>query len=548
MKGKWNPSRSISNMTLEERISQLFMLGFDGNKMEEGLKELLEELKPGGIIIFSRNVASDKQLRELLAEAHEFYFKLTGTPLLISIDQEGGLVARIRKNFAVFPGNMALGATYSTEKAYFVGKAIGEQLKWFRININLAPVIDIIVDKTNPSIGVRSFGDDPYLVSKLGRAMILGFKDSEIISVAKHFPGIGAASIDPHMDLPVLEFPLKVIRSREFLPFIEAIEAGVDAIMPSHVLVSEIDEDLPASLSKKMIEGTLRGELGFKGAILSDDLLMGAVSNRYSLEEASFLALTAGEDMVLICRDFEGQRSSIDFVVSAVKKGNLSKERVFESLQRVMNLKLRALHVKPMDNPKLEQFFVLEREVCKESLTLIKFEEKCLPIRGIPSKITIICPERIKKLVNAGFSSSTLGEKIASRGIKVKEIFFEEERADKVLKEAIEELSDSEMVIIFTREILRYPKEANLVRELIKFSNRKGIYLVAVSVGTPFDIEAFPEVKNYLAMYDYHEAMQETFVDVLFGRVKPEGKLPVSIQGLFQRGFGIIPEVWKNEG
>ncbi len=542
MKEAWNPSRSISKMTLEERVSQLFMLGFDGKTMEGGLKELLEELKPGGIIIFSRNVGSPEKLRELLVEAREFYFKLTRTPLLISIDQEGGLVARIRKNFAVFPGNMALGATHSPEKAYLVGKAIGEQLRWFGININLAPVVDIILDKTNPSIGVRSFGDDPYLVSKLGRAMVSGFKDSNIISVAKHFPGIGGASIDPHIDLPVLDIPLRVMRRREFMPFIEVIREGVDAIMPSHVLVPEIDKDMPASLSKKVIEGALRCDLGFNGAILSDDLLMGAVIKRYSVEEASLLALMAGEDMALICRDFEGQRSAIDYVVNAVEKGDIPKERLAESLQRVMKLKQRTSRSKPKEKPEIQHFFRLESKICEESVTLIKLEEECLPIKDNISKITIICPERIRKLFRDGLSSSTLGGKIASRGINVKEIYFREERADEILREALEEVPNSDMVIVCTREALRYPNEARLVKELIKFSEKEGICLIAVSMGTPFDIEAFPEVRNYLAVYDYHEPMQEALVKVLFGEVKPKGKLPVPIQGLFQRGFGINPE------
>ncbi len=530
-------------MSLKDRVSQLFMLGFNGKKMEEGLKELLEELKPGGIIIFSRNVDSGEQLRELISEANELSIRLTGTPLLISIDQEGGLVARIRKGFAVFPGNMALGATYSLKKAYSVGKAIGEQLRWFGINVNLAPVLDIILDKTNPSIGVRSFGDDPIYVSKMGRAMIAGLRKSGVIAVAKHFPGIGAASIDPHVDLPVLDIPLDVLWEREFLPFIEAIDEGVEAIMPSHVVVPGIDPEMPATLSRKVIEGTLRGELGFRGAVLSDDLLMGAVSKSYSLAEACLLAIKAGEDMALICRDFEEQMAAIDFVIKAVKRGDLSKERIAESLLRIMNLKKRTSMAKK-ERPNFEKFFDLEKRICEESITLVKLNGRCLPmVREGLSKALVVCPKRIKKLTETGESSSTIGEKMASKGVDVEEIFFEEEIAEEVLEGSTKHVLKADFIIICTWEALRYPEEVKLVRKLNELVDKKDKCLIVISLGTPYDILAFPEVKNHLVTYDYHEPMQEALIDVLLGKIKPKGKLPVSIQGMFPRGHGIIPGV-----
>jgi len=535
----WDPARSLSRMSLEDRVRQLFMLGFDGKRIEEGLKDLLEELRPGGIIIFSRNIDSREQLRKLISQANEVSFKLIGTPLLISIDQEGGIVARIRKGFAAFPGNMALGATHSTRNAYSVGKAVGEQLRWLGINVNLAPVLDIILDKTNPSIGVRSFGDDPIHVSKMGRAMIAGLRDSGIIAVAKHFPGIGAATIDPHMDLPLLEIPLDVLRKREFVPFVNAIGEGVDAIMPSHVLVPEIDPEMPATLSRKLIETILREELGFRGAVLSDDLLMGAVSKRYSLAEASLLALKAGEDMVLICKNFEEQMDTIDFVIEAVKRGDLSKERVMESLYRVMNLKKRVSEM-PMKKPNFEDLFSLEKRICEESVTLVKLRKGCLPLSSGHSKILVVCPQRIKKLVEARESSSTLGEKIRSRGFVVVEIFFEEEKATRVLEESIKFVLWADCIVMCTREALRYVKEGELVRKLNKVASENNKCLIIASLGTPYDILAFPEIENYLALYDYHEPMQEALVNVLIGKIKPRGRLPVSIDGKFCRGHNSL--------
>ncbi len=547
MSQAWDPIKSVSKMSLEDRVRQLFMLGFDGKRMEEGLKDLLEELRPGGIIIFSRNVDTKEQLRKLISEANELSLELTGTPLLVSIDQEGGLVARVRKDFAVFPGNMALGATSSIELAYSTGRAIGEQLRWLGVNINLAPVVDIILDKTNPSIGVRSFGDDPALVSKMGRAMIAGLRESGVMAVAKHFPGIGAASIDPHIDLPVLDISLDVMWNREFAPFVEAIKEGVDAIMPSHVVVPEIDPEMPATLSKKIIEGTLRYELGFRGAILSDDLLMGAVSKRYSLAETCLLTLKAGEDMALICRDFEEQMNAIDFVIEAVKKGLLSKERVKEALQRVMDLKKKALVLQRIE-PDFERLFDLERKVCKESVTLVKLGEDCLPLKKGSLKVLVICPERVRKLVETGESTSTLGEKMLSEGFDVREIYFQEERADEILEESTKHISWADSIIVCTREVLRYSKEHELVRELHTLASEKGKCLIIISLGTPYDILSFPWVENHLAIYDYHEPMQKALIDVLIGKAKPKGRLPVSLDETFQRGHGIIPEVWGDDG
>ncbi len=546
MSADWEPEKSFSKIPPEERVRQLFMLGFEGKGMEGNLKEILEELRPGGIIIFSRNVESCEQLRALTFEANQLSLKLTGTPLLISVDQEGGLVARIREGLAVFPGNMALGATYSPKNAYLVGKAIGDQLRWLGISVNLAPVLDIVLDKTNPSIGVRSFGDDVELVSTMGRKFIAGLRDSGIIAVAKHFPGIGAASVDPHEDLPVLNFSLEFLMRRELVPFIHAIEEGVHSIMPSHVLLPKVDSEMPASLSKKLIEGVLRQKLGFRGAVLSDDLLMGAISRRYSTREACLLALNAGEDMLLICRDLDEQAEAMNYLIEAVKRGVISRKRVNESVLRVMELK-RRIRGLAREKPDFERLFHLERKICKESITLLRYRRGCLPLSNPRKRILMLCPVRVKKLVEAKDGLSTMGMKLKRKGFEVEEVFFEEKKAEEAIEKSTELASWADIILICTWEVLRHPEEAKLVKELKKLVRREKC-LIVVSLGTPYDILAFPEVENYLVAYDYHKAMQEALIEVLLGKARPEGRLPVCLDDLFRRGYRAPLAGWEVEG
>src|SRR2546421_1603108 len=266
-------------MTLEEQIGQVLMVGFLGDTPSQEIIDLIQRYHIGNIILFSRNVRDARQVFELTQrlqrcakEAGQHY------PLLIAIDQENGLVQRLGEAVTVFPGNMALGAIGSEQIAYEVALATGRELKALGINMNLAPVVDVNNNPANPVIGVRSFGEDPQQVARLGAAMVRGYHDAGILTCLKHFPGHGDTAVDSHLALPTIPYPLERLEALELLPFRSGIEAGAESVMIAHVSFPALTQQnmLPATLSSPIVQGLLRGKLGFNGAILSDCMEMKA--------------------------------------------------------------------------------------------------------------------------------------------------------------------------------------------------------------------------------------------------------------------------------
>src|SRR5438876_8759991 len=223
-------------MTLEEQIGQLLMVGFWGTTPSLEIIDLIQRYHVGNIILFSRNIRDARQVLEL-TQSLQMIAKEAGQryPLLIAIDQENGIVQRLGEAATIFPGNMALGAIGSEEIAYRVAKATGIELKALGINMNLAPVVDINNNPANPVIGVRSFGEDPSLVARLGTAMVKGYRAAGILSCLKHFPGHGDTTTDSHLALPVIPYTLQRLETLELIPFRGGIEAGAGSVMIAHV-------------------------------------------------------------------------------------------------------------------------------------------------------------------------------------------------------------------------------------------------------------------------------------------------------------------------
>ena len=469
-------------------------------------------------------------------------------------------MARIREGVAFFPGNMALGATGSVENAYSVGRAIGLQLRYLGVNMNLAPVLDVISDPFSPAVRTRSLGDDPRTVAALGVALIRGMRGAGILTVAKHFPGLGGVQTDPHISMPVLPRGLKELERRDLVPFVEAVRAGVDAIMPSHVLVPEIDGELPATLSERAIVGVLRDRLGFDGAVLTDDMLMGGITGGYAVDKACLMALKAGQDMILICRDLDVQKKAVDRVKEALRHGEISQERLDASTMRILRLKERILRGEgeeeegevraeerpgakaegPFRIPGLEGFLDLEREICEQSITLVKKKEGSFPLKPEPGdEILVITPSRLRELVESGVNRSTLADKIRELHANTEEFFFDVADPLEKIEEIREKARGSKAVVICTRDAHLHREQAELVSKSAELARRQGRCLIAIGLSSPYDILAFPEVESYIAMYEDHDPSQRAVVRLLLGEIEPRGKLPVSIPGLFPCGHGL---------
>jgi beta-N-acetylhexosaminidase len=322
------------------KIGQLFMVGFDGTAVSVDLAAFIKEYKPGGVILFSRNLESAEQIVEL---ANELQRCSPHSPLLISIDQEGGRVSRLPKEFTIFPPCDVLGRCNSSELAYAAAATIAKELRAVGINMNMSPVLDVNSNPANPVIGDRAFGTTPAPVCELGVATVGGLQDNRVVACGKHFPGHGDTTVDSHKELPVVTAPRERLEQIEFPPFRHAAAHGVATMMTAHVLYRALDDKLPATLSPTIIGKFLREELQYNGVVLTDDLEMHAIIDHYGVEDATVRSILAGCDMPLICKDRNREVAAIYALDKAVADGTITVERLEQSLARIARLKERFL-------------------------------------------------------------------------------------------------------------------------------------------------------------------------------------------------------------
>ncbi|HVP67193.1 MAG TPA: beta-N-acetylhexosaminidase [Anaeromyxobacteraceae bacterium] len=321
-------------MDLDRACAGLLCVGFEGTSPS---KEVLALVRRGvyGVILFGRNVESPRQIAELSGALK----RAAGRPLLVSIDQEGGRVARLRgrQGFTEMPPMRALGGTGDEALAREVGALFGRELRAVGIDQDYAPVVDVDTNPANPVIGDRSFGSDPELVSRMGAALAAGLQSEGVAACAKHFPGHGDTRQDSHHDLPRLPHGLERLEAVELVPFRALARAGVASVMTAHVVFEALDPSRPATLSRPVMN-LLRGYCGFDGPAVSDDLEMSAVSSFFTLEEGVTGAIAAGVDGLLVCHTAELQHEAIDILRRAVEEGRIPEARIAEARSRVERL------------------------------------------------------------------------------------------------------------------------------------------------------------------------------------------------------------------
>ena len=320
------------------------MVGFEGQAASTDVRRLIRDFGAGSVILFARNVDAPEQLAELVRElqaiARDAGHEL---PLLIAVDQEGGRVARLGAPWTQWPPLRAVGRCASEQTARQMGEALALELKACGIRCDFAPVVDVDTNPKNPIIGDRSFGDDPELVGRFGAAMIRGLQEAGVVACAKHFPGHGDTGVDSHLALPRVDHSRSRLEDVELRPFRMAIEAGVATIMTAHVLVRELDAQLPATLSPVVIDGLLRREMKFEGVIVSDDLEMKAVAERWPYRESALLAAKAGCDLLPVCKSPDAQAEAIESLVRGVETEEISFKDMEAACGRIRELKERFL-------------------------------------------------------------------------------------------------------------------------------------------------------------------------------------------------------------
>ncbi len=327
-----------SQKVLEQAIGQLLCVGFQGtDTLPDAVSEALAAGQIGGVILFRRNVESPDQVAKLNAQIHDAASHAVVAPF-VAVDQEGGRVARLREPLTLIPPMRVLGDTNDTKLVSAVSEVMATEVSALGFNLNFAPVLDVDTNPDNPVIGDRAFSSDPDVVARMGGAFLLGHLTSGVVSCGKHFPGHGDTDTDSHLELPVLPHDGERLEKVELVPFQRLMANGIPMLMTAHIQVPALDTVHPATLSHAVMTRLLRDELGYDGVVVTDDLEMKAVADRYSVEEMVELGLRAGVDLFLICHtEALWQRAFAHLCELA--KNDLDRSRIFESANRIMRLK-----------------------------------------------------------------------------------------------------------------------------------------------------------------------------------------------------------------
>lgn len=342
----------VAKMTLQEKIGQLMVVGFQSNQPDEHIKTMINDYKVGGVILFDRNMVNPEQVASLNNQLQNLAMKNEKqVPLTISIDQEGGQIVRMREQVSTIPSQQSLGQKNNSKIVYDTAYHTGTELSAMGFNVNFAPVLDL------SDTDSRSFGTDPEKVNTLGSQVVTGLMDSGMVATLKHFPGNGRSNVDPHIETSSVEANKLDLETKDIYPFkkmIENVDNNRFYIMVTHIKYPTYDKVNPASISPIIIQDLLRKKLGFKGIVVTDDLEMGAVNKYFTYEDLGYNAIKAGADMLLVCHTFENQQRVFNGIIKAVESKKLSEERIDESVKRILTNKLTVIKTTQVDPVKAE--------------------------------------------------------------------------------------------------------------------------------------------------------------------------------------------------
>lgn len=348
--------KQIMKMTLDEKIGQLMIVGFDSMELDEGLEKRLLDLKPGGLILFKRNVFDTKQLVRLLNDIKTYNEKVDNIPMFISTDEEGGSVSRMPKDINVNPSARELGNLSDKKLVEDFSSQMAETLVSLGINTNNAPVLDVRYNPNNELTKTRAFGDNEKEVAELGEYFLNGMEDKNVLAVAKHFPGHGSTDVDSHYNLPIVTKSYNDLMNQDIFPFKAAINQGVDGIMVGHVMYRELDNRYPASMSHKIITELLIKQLGYRNLIFSDDMTMGAITNTSEPETAGIEFLKAGGDVALFCH---GDSIGYEFKIKMKKEienGKISEKEIDKKVYKILKIKEKYnMNNKVLEGPNVKE-------------------------------------------------------------------------------------------------------------------------------------------------------------------------------------------------
>ncbi|MDD5361226.1 MAG: glycoside hydrolase family 3 N-terminal domain-containing protein [Ignavibacteria bacterium] len=540
--------RTLGKMTLHEKIAQMIVTYSDGYYLDENDKEFLRlqnlivNEKIGGVIFFKGKALEEARLINKLQSLSE-------TPLLISQDFERGTAMRLEDG-SIYPSNMSLGATRNPDLAYKMGFRIAKECRALGVHQNYSPVMDVNNNPKNPIINVRSFGEDPKLVSEMGLNMIKGLQEGGVIATAKHFPGHGDTDIDTHNDLPVIKYDMKRLNQIELVPFKSAIENGVKSVMIAHISFPELDKtpNVPSSMSQAVVKGLLIDQLNFQGLIVTDALNMAGITKYFSGEQVGVACAEAGIDLILMP---QGESKVIDAIEKAVNTGKITEERIDRSVTKILEAKewLKLNENKLTDESKVmstvnsEAAQVLSQQIADESITLVRNEDMLpLPKKPTNDKCVILSMYYGSEPENTQYFYEEFTKKtgdIFNNVVKTKSI-----NGDIIsLEAAFKQMDDFDYYIIPL--FIKVKMKSGTVgmnesqADYVNFLTYNGKKVIVISFGNPYLMDNFPEVPAYICAYSDCKPSINAAIKSLVGEIKPKGKLPVTINENYKFGHGL---------
>jgi beta-N-acetylhexosaminidase len=539
--------KKIDEMTLEEKAGQLFIIGFNGTRMNDYLREIITEWKIGGLVFSIRNVENPIQVHDLIQEIQDLAIKANGIPLIITINQEGGDRTCFLKSLSRNPGNMSIGATHKPEKAYEVASIVGTELKAMGFNMLFMPVIDMSNLFDNSVLGIRSYGDEPHLVAEMGANFIRGLNDAGIASTAKHFPGAGGSATDAHFDLPYISRTYEQLDEFELIPFKKAIEADVSAMMTAHCNFTKIDKDVIAVMSKKFNTEIAREKLGFQGIMISDAFGMLGLIKHVSPIDACVKSILAGMDIILKRHGRKANFAILEALRESIRSRKIPEERVNVSLERIFKLKEKYCTDHKPDISKViwdkKNAQKLEA-MSEESVTLLRNDENLLPLKlNHKMKVLLIMPDMLANASLDGIPGDNAGYII--RGLLNEKYSYSIDGFDLIhyniypykeeINKVIEKAKNYDVLILGSHRSTLRPSQTEMVKKIFKLGKK----VIWVALNIPYDIFDVPEAKTYICTYSERLPQLKALCKIISGEIVPKGRLPVDISGLHSFGEGI---------
>jgi beta-N-acetylhexosaminidase len=520
-------------MTLEEKVGQMFMVGFQGLEAPDYLLEWLRIGRVGGVILFARNIDTPAQVAQLTASLHA----AAKFPLLIGIDQEGGTVARLRNGFSESPGALALSAAAgSPALAEQVDQVLGLEMRALGINWNFAPSLDIFYNAANPAIGTRSFGSTAARVAEMGVAAVRGFQSGGVAACAKHFPGLGSTAIDTHLALPILDTPVSQLIAQDMPPFRAAIGAEVASIMTTHTIFSELDQRFPATLSPVVIQRLLRQELAFDRVVISDCMEMKAIADHFSPADTAIFGAQAGLDIILFSHTRTMQEAAYEGLLDAARKGQIP--HVETANTRIAALKSK-YRIVPTETPDLitirePAHLAIMLDAARAGMVMLESRDlkRVLPLASDTVLVEFASQLESGILESGGSTGFASALKQGIPDLKTV-IFGTMPYSEESIQKAETLTQHASTLILATRNAYLNPAQLAIVARLIAQANT----LILVCLRNPHDGQAVIGLNTFAAFRGAYTMIAscgdstpslQAAAEVIRGVFVPTGKLPIA--------------------